>query len=269
MLKIVKKIKFKSYENKMRTVANTEKAIKIFNLNKSRNLRYLLEQRFTWMNRFIKSEDVGIEFGSGAGFAKHFIKNNNFKMSDLSNDNHLDYKGVDAQSTDFPENTFNYIIASNMIHHIPYPIKFFREMFRILKKDGKLIIFESYCSVVFQLITIIMKHEGFDFTKDVWDEKIPKSDEKDAWAGNIAVPHLIFDDKSIFEKELGNLYSIDYEELTECLIFLNSGGVTSKTFHIPLPLVLLKLTNYIDKFLIKFFPKIFGMGRRIVLRKKI
>ena len=156
-----------------------------------------------------------------------------------------------------------------MIHHIPYPIKFFREMFRILKKDGKLIIFESYCSVVFQLITIIMKHEGFDFTKDVWDEKIPKSDEKDAWAGNIAVPHLIFDDKSIFEKELGNLYSIDYEELTECLIFLNSGGVTSKTFHIPLPLVLLKLTNYIDKFLIKFFPKIFGMGRRIVLRKKI
>ena len=30
-----------------------------------------------------------------------------------------------------------------------------------------------------------MKHEGFDFTINVWDEKKPKSDEKDIWAGNI------------------------------------------------------------------------------------
>ncbi|MDC0426974.1 hypothetical protein OAM08_03190, partial [Pelagibacteraceae bacterium] len=35
--------------------------------------------------------------------------------------------------------------------------------FRILKKNGKLIIFESYCSVVFQIATILMKHEGYDF----------------------------------------------------------------------------------------------------------
>ena len=34
-----------------------------------------------------------------------------------------------------------------------------------------------------------MKHEGFDFTKNVWDEKDPKSDEK--MFGNIAVPHLL------------------------------------------------------------------------------
>ena len=88
-----------------------------------------------------------------------------------------------------------------------------------------------------------MKHEGFDFTKNVWDEKIPKSDESNAWAGNIAVPHLIFDDKKIFEKNLGKYFSIDYEKLTECLIFLNSGGVTSKTFHIPLPEILLKALN--------------------------
>ena len=51
-----------------------------------------------------------------------------------------------------------------MIHHIPFPIKFFKEMNRSSnKKNGKLIIFESYCSLIFQLATIIMKHEGFDF----------------------------------------------------------------------------------------------------------
>ena len=77
-----------------------------------------------------------------------------------------------------------------------------------------------------------MKHEGFDFTVNVWDETNPKSDEKDIWSGNIAVPNLIFDDKKNLMKNLGNLFTIEYEKLTECLIFLNSGGVTSKTFCI-------------------------------------
>ncbi len=267
MLKLIKKIQFNQNENKMKIIADTKKAIEIFNSNKSKNLRFLLKQRFDWMNKFIGENDFGIEFGSGAGFAKHFIKNKNFKMSDLSEDTHLDFKNVDAQSTDFGDSKFDYIIASNMIHHIPYPIKFFKEMNRILNKNGKLIIFESYCSIFFQLATILMKHEGFDFTKNVWDEKIPKSDEKNAWAGNIAVPHLIFDNKESFKKNLGELFSIEYEELTECLIFLNSGGVTSKTFHIPLPFFMLNLLNFIDKILIKILPSIFCMGRRIVLRK--
>ena len=267
MLKLIKKIQFNQNENKMKIVADTKKAIEIFNSKKSKNLRFLLKQRFDWMNKFIEENDSGIEFGSGAGFAKHYIKNKNFKTSDLSEDTHLDFKNVDAQSTDFENNRFDYIIASNMIHHIPYPIKFFKEMNRILNKDGKLIIFESYCSIFFQLATILMKHEGFDFTKNVWDEKNPKSDEKNAWAGNIAVPHLLFDDKELFKKNLGELFSIEHEELTECLIFLNSGGVTSKTFHIPLPFFMLDLLNYIDKVLIKILPSIFCMGRRIVLRK--
>ena len=140
-------------------------------------------------------------------------------------------------------------------------------MNRILKKNGKLIIFESYCSLIFQLATIIMKHEGFDFTLDVWDEENPKSDEKNAWHGNIAVPHLIFDDKNKFQENLGQYFKIDYEMLTECLIFLNSGGVTSKTKYIPMNIFFLDVLNYLDKILVKLFPKIFCMGRRIVLIK--
>ncbi len=112
-----------------------------------------------------------------------------------------------------------------------------------------------------------MKHEGFDFTLDVWDEKNPKSDEKNAWHGNIAVPHLIFDDKKNFEKNLGKYFKVNYEKLTECLIFLNSGGVTSKTKCIPMNSFFLNILHVIDKILVKIFPSIFCMGRRIVLIK--
>ena len=112
-----------------------------------------------------------------------------------------------------------------------------------------------------------MRHEGFDFTKDVWNDKIPLSDQNDRWSGNIAVPHLIFDDRENFNKKIGDKFKIIHEKFYECLIFLNSGGVTSKTFYVPLSNFLLKFFNLIDNFLVKFFPKIFAMGRQIVLEK--
>ncbi len=268
MLKIKDKIKFSQSKNRMRILANTKEAISHFNSSKSKNLKFLLKQRFNWMNKFINQQDIGLEVGSGAGFAKFFIINENFKISDFSDDEHLDFKNVDAQNTNFKDNSFNYVIASNMIHHVPFPIKFFKEMNRILKKDGKLIIFDAYCSILLQLVMILMKHEGFDFTVNVWDEKNPKSDTLDVWDGNIAVTNLIFDNKKEFDKNLGNLFSIEYEKLTECFIFLNSGGVTSQTFHIPLSNSLLNILNCIDNILVKFFPNIFCLGRRIVLKKK-
>ena len=268
MFKIKEKIQFPKEDNRMQSIANTEIARETYYSNKYNNVKFLLSKRFGWMNKFIKESDHGIEVGSGAGFSKDFIKNKNFKLTDLGNDEHLDYKNIDAQNTGFKTGSLDFVIASNMIHHIPYPIKFFKEINRILKNGGKLIIFESYCSIFFQLATMIMKHEGFDFTLNVWDEEEPKSDEKNAWHGNIAVPHLIFDDRSRFDKEIGNLFEIEYEELTECLIFINSGGVTSKTAFIPMNNFFLNILDYIDRVLIKFFPKIFCMGRRIVLKKK-
>jgi len=268
MLKIKEKVQFSKDDNRMQSIADTKIARERYYSGKSNNVKYLLRKRFSWMNDFIKEDDQGIEVGSGAGFSKDFIKNKNFRLTDLGNDSHLDHKNIDAQNTGFESNSLDYVIASNMIHHIPYPIKFFKEVNRILKKGGRLIIFESYCSIFFQLATIIMKHEGFDFTLNVWDEKTPKSDETNAWHGNIAVPHLIFDDKSKFKKNIGNLFEIKYEKLTECLIFINSGGVTSKTACIPMNNFFLNILNFIDKILVKIFPKIFCMGRRIVLEKK-
>ena len=267
MIKLFNKIKFSKQSNRMRSVANTKIAREIYNSAKFKNVKFLLNKRFSWMNNFINERDKGIEVGSGAGFAKYFIKNKDFKLTDISNDEHLDYKNIDAQNTNFENESFDYVIASNMIHHMPYPIKFFREMNRILKKNGKLIIFESYSSVFFQLATLVMRHEGLDFTVDVWDEKTPISDD-DAWSGNIAITNLIFDNKEKFKEKLGNYFFIEYEKLTECLIFLNSGGVTSKTFCIPMNNFFMNILHLIDKFLVKIFPKIFCMGRRIVLVKK-
>lgn len=103
--------------------------------------------------------------------------------------------------------------------------------------------------------------------KNVWDENIPMSDENDLWAGNIALSSLIFDNKKNFKENFGNEFKIIHDKLYEFLIFLNSGGVTSKTFYIPLNIFFLNILNFIDKVLIKIFPNIFALGRQIVLKK--
>ena len=267
MLKILKKIKFDEKENRMSKVGATEDVIKNYKQGKNKNLDYLLSKRFSWMNNFIRSSDVGLEVGAGAGLSKKFILNKNLKISDFSDHQHLDFKNVDAQKTKFNENNFDYIISSNMLHHIPYPIKFFQEAHRILKKNGKLIIEEVTCSLTLQLVTILMKHEGFDFTVDPWSKTHPVTDGKNVWSGNIAVTNLIFDNISLFEKKVGDLYIIEHHKRYECLIFLNSGGVCSTTFYIPLNITILKILNKLDNFLTKYFPNIFATGRQIVLRK--
>jgi len=267
MFTILKKIKFNEKENRMTNVTTTEDIIKNYKKGKNKNLDYLLSKRFGWMNAFIQNSEEGLEVGAGAGLSKQFILNKNLKTSDFSNHQHLDFKDVDAQKTKFSENSFDYIISSNMLHHIPYPIKFFQETHRILKKGGKLIIEEVTCSLALQLVVILMRHEGFDFTVDPWSTTQPVTDEKNVWSGNIAVTNLIFDNINLFEEKVGNLYKIEHHKHYECLIFLNSGGIYSTTFYIPLNTTVLKILDKLDGILTKYFPNIFATGRQIVLRK--
>ena len=81
------------------------------------------------------------------------------------------------------------------------------------------------------------------------------------------VTNLIFDNINLFEEKIGNLYKIEHHKRYECLIFLNSGGVCSTTFYIPLNTTVLKILNKLDNILAKYFPNIFATGRQIVLRK--
>jgi len=266
MFKIRNKIKFRHSENRMKNEGNVSSSILKFNQNK--NLFFLLKERFNWMNAFIEKNDVGVEVGAAGGFTKKFIKCKNFKISDFSDHKHLDYKNIDAQKTGFRNKQFDFVISSNMIHHLPYPLKFFNEMHRILKKGGKLIIFDAHCSTTLQIILILMRHEGFDFTKNVWSLKTPATSKEDLWSGNSAIPYLIFDNKKKFNEHLGHKFTIKYKKLCECILFLNSGGVTSKTFHIPLNSFVLKFIILVDKLLCYISPKLFSLAYKIVLEKK-
>jgi len=265
-IRISKKLKFSIKEDKMKHIGNVTKVLD--DLKKNKNLYFLIKNRFNWMNNFINPDEFGIEVGAAAGFSKIFTKNKSILITDFCSDYHLDIKNLDAQKTNLKNESLDYIIASNMIHHIPYPLKFFYEMYRILKSGGRLIIFEPNCSLLFQIITMITKHEGYDFTINPWSLEKPIIEEKHLWAGNMAASNLIFDNTILFKEKLGNKFLVTHHKYAECITFINSGGVYSKTIYFPLNNFFLRLIKIIDNFLCYSMPSIFALGRQIVLEKK-
>jgi SAM-dependent methyltransferase len=265
---IIKKTFSSSHdENRMKNEGDILNSRENFLSKKNKNLYYLLKNRYCWMNDYINENDHCIELGAGSGLLKYFINNNNLKISDFNTYDFLDYKNIDALDTGFPDNTFDKVISSNMIHHIAFPIKHFKEVYRILKPNGMYIIQDINCSFVTQLILMLTRHEGWNFTVDPTNEDIPCNKTDDLWSANVALPNLIFDNFDIFNKKIFDKFELVHKNFSECLIFLNSGGVVAKTKYIPLNKFFINnIIIKLDKLLMKF-PKIFAMQRSIVLKK--
>jgi SAM-dependent methyltransferase len=248
----------------MNNLGDTELSRKNFYERKSNNLIMLLKNRYSWMNNHIEPHHKGIEVGAGTGISKDFINNKNFQITDYCDKDWLDIKNIDALNTGFADNSFDFVISSNMIHHISSPVKFLEEMSRILKPGGKLIIQEINCSIITRLILILMNHEGYNFDLNIFDRNIICTDPNDLWSGNNAIPNLLFDDKTKFHTHI-SFFRIDFRTYDEFLCFLNSGGVISKTFYIPLPKFAIKIMQYFDKALTNLLPNIFAMQTQIIL----
>ena len=253
-------------ENLMKNEGDTVKAREYFYQKKSHNLFMLLENRYKWMNKYIPENAYGIEVGSGTGISKEFIATKNYNTTDFAENPWLDHKNIDALNTGFADNEFDFVISSNMIHHVPYPKVFFDEMARVLKKDGVLIIQEINASFFMRLLLKLMRHEGYSYDVDVFDKNQICTDENDLWSANCAIPNLLFDNRKKFSTEIES-FTMRHSSFDEFFCFLNSGGVIAKTVYIPLPRLIIRILQQMDRILAGIFPSVFALQRRIVLQK--
>jgi hypothetical protein len=111
-----------------------------------------------------------------------------------------------------------------------------------------------------------MRHEGWSYEVNVFDKNEVANDPSDPWSANCAIPEMLFQDKQYFEHNLPQ-FRVVHNELTECLIFPLSGGVIARSPTILLPVVILKMIDKLDQLLIKLFPTVFALGRKVVLQK--
>jgi len=219
------------------------------------------------MNEYIGPNDKGLEVGCGTGISKEFIKSNDYIVTDFADHPWLDKANVDALNTGFQDATFDFVVSSNMVHHVPYPVRFFTEMHRILKPGGKLLIQEINASFFMRVLLRMMKHEGYSFDPDVFNPDLVCTDPNDLWSANCAIPNLLFDDVATFEKKVPQ-FKLTRSSFSEFFNFLNSGGVIAKTASVPLPVPALKALEAIDLLLAKVAPQVFALQRQIVLIKQ-
>ncbi len=98
----------------------------------------------------IKKNSSILEIGAGTspqiGYIKHsykkyiFLENSNFALSFLKkkykSDNKISFKYYNGKKIPFRKSSFDRIIISHVLEHIPNPEVFLDQMFNILKKDG-------------------------------------------------------------------------------------------------------------------------------------
>lgn len=252
--------------NRMRFEGDIARARSHFLERASPNLRLLLKRRYEWMNRFIDPNHVGLEVGCGTGLSKQFIRAEKYYLSDVSDYDWLDFKQIDALSTPFSDASFDFVVCSNMIHHVARPLVFFREMNRILRKGGVLIVQEINASLAMRSVLRLMRHEGYSFDPDVFDENMICNDPADPWSANCAIPNLLFDDVRRFEQKVRD-FEILHRGYSEFLCMLNSGGVIAKTVHVPLPAWMVNIVHGVDCVLTRIMPQVFALQRQIVLQK--
>jgi len=233
----------------------------------NKNLIYLLNKRFSWMEKYINRKKIIIELGSGNGCIKKIIDNKKIILTDIIKYPWIDKK-VDMLKVNLEKKYLKKVdvfIINHSLHHCANPALTLKKMSIYLKKNGYILINEPETSFFLKFIQMILDDESWSLKSKVFSRKSifnPKS----PWISNTAIAQLLFKNDKKFQKHFPQ-YKIIENKLSEFFIFLNSGGVNSSFFHIKLNNFFLKILNIVDEILIFFLPNIFALNRTIILKK--
>ena len=263
-------INLKKFKPTKQKKFDLEKSRNKFKKRKSKNLKFLLDKRFNWMKKYLRNKNKIIELGSGNGLAKIVLKNKKIILTDIDMHRWIDLK-IDMNKIFLKKKYINNVdifIVNHALHHCAYPGRLLKNLNKYLKKGGYILINDPEISFFFKFFLFALNHEGWSMNSNVFNFKKPIFSPDNPWVSDNAVAFHLFNDEKKFNYYFPE-YKIEINRLNEFSIFLNSGGVVSNSFFIPLNNYFLKILDIIDNILIYFFPKIFALNRTIVLKKII
>lgn len=129
-----------------------------------------------------------LEVGGGSGNLKSVI--NDVVSIDIQAAAWLDVV-ADAQRLPFVDRAFQNIVMVDVLHHIQFPVHFFREAARVLKPGGRIVALEPAITPLSWLFYKTLHDEPVDMKQDPYVEGTPDP-EKDPFDANQAIPTLLF-----------------------------------------------------------------------------
>lgn len=231
--------------------------------NRNTTIFFLIQKRYSWMNKYIGEFDHGIELGCGTGVSELHINSKNFKLTDIMKHDWAQ-NIVDAHKMPFEDSSLDFIILNNVIHHLSKPIVALSECSRVLKNNGKVLIQDVHLSFVMRVLQSITKHEGYSYNVDVFDSKIVCNKADDPWSANNALPDLLFGNSKLFHEKV-KYFKIESKIYSEFFLWPLSGGVASLIPAPKLPKKVLEFINFLDKIIVSTSKHIFPLQQQIVL----
>jgi SAM-dependent methyltransferase len=217
------------------------------------------------MQPYLDGRSRVVELGAGAGLSREILDAPGLEITDVLDNPWIDRR-VDAMALPYEPGSLDAVICSHMIHHVPAPIALLRGIERVLKPGGVLLVNETTASLCHRFVMWAMRHEGWSYDVDVFDDSARAKESIDPLAGNNAVADLLFGDRERFAATFPGL-AITRDEFTEICVFLLSGCVGGEVFTVELPAPALRLVRGLDRLLTAMLPGLFAFARRLVLVK--
>jgi SAM-dependent methyltransferase len=130
---------------------------------------------------------------------------------------------ADGQNLPFKDNSFQNIVMVDVLHHIEFPVIFFREVERVLVSGGKLIIIEPAITPVSYIFFRLFHPEPVNLQQNPLIEKQSDPARK-PFDANQAIPTLLFHQyRKKFEERYPKLKIIHLQYL-DLFIYPLSGG---------------------------------------------
>jgi SAM-dependent methyltransferase len=130
---------------------------------------------------------VTLEIGGGSGNLKERLPQ--VIASDIQFAPWLDLV-ADAQRLPFPDGALSNMVMVDVLHHIEYPLKFFREAARALRPGGRIVMIEPAITPGSTLFYRLVHEELVDMSADPLAVGEPRPD-RNPYDSNQAIPTLI------------------------------------------------------------------------------
>ena len=145
---------------------------------------------------------VTIEIGGGIGNLKRRLPH--VIATDIQFADWLDCV-ADAQHLPFPDGTAANIVMVDVLHHVEFPVHFFREAARVLRVGGRIVMVEPAITWGSTLFYRILHQEPVRMSVDPLAEGV-HDPQRDPYDSNQAIPTLVATrDRGDFERMFPNL----------------------------------------------------------------
>lgn len=198
-----------------------------------------------------------IEVGSGIGNLKGRVSY--AIATDLFSNPWLDVV-CDGYELPFETGAVSHLILFDVFHHLRAPMAFLREAARILRPEGRVILFEPYISACSYPIYGLLHHEPMALTNEISvEESLPGPRDYYAAQGNATRLFFGNNGAGMLRRVTSCGWSVFHAERFAAFAYLLSGGFRRRAAY---PRRCLGVLQGVDRFLSRW-PRLFG-GRCLV-----